>query len=72
MLEISVLEIRMATRYFGERITRNEDPRLLTGQALFVDDVHLPGLAQAAFVRNPYAHVRLVRVDSLCSNSTLI
>ena len=27
----------MVTRYIGERITRNEDSRLLTGQALFVD-----------------------------------
>jgi carbon-monoxide dehydrogenase large subunit len=53
----------MATRYFGERITRNEDPRLLTGQALFVDDVHLPNLAQAAFVRSPYAHARIVHID---------
>ena len=32
----------MVTRYIGERITRNEDSRLLTGQALFVDDVELP------------------------------
>ncbi len=32
----------MVTRYIGERITRNEDARLLTGQALFVDDVELP------------------------------
>ena len=32
----------MVTRYIGERITRNEDRRLLTGQALFVDDVELP------------------------------
>ena len=32
----------MTTRFFGQRITRNEDPRLLTGQALFVDDVALP------------------------------
>ena len=54
----------MATRYFGERIKRNEDPRLLTGQALFVDDVHLPGLAHAAFVRSPYAHARIVRIDT--------
>jgi aerobic carbon-monoxide dehydrogenase large subunit len=53
----------MATRYFGERIKRNEDPRLLTGQALFVDDVHLPGLAHAAFVRSPYAHARIVSID---------
>ena len=32
----------MSTRSFGQRISRNEDPRLLTGQALFVDDVRLP------------------------------
>lgn len=53
----------MATRYFGERIKRNEDPRLLTGQALFADDVHLPGMAHAAFVRSPYAHARIVSID---------
>ena len=29
----------MTTRYFGAPITRNEDARLLSGQALFVDDV---------------------------------
>ena len=49
----------MATRFFGERIKRNEDPRLLTGQALFVDDVKLPNMAHAAFVRSPYAHARI-------------
>ncbi len=54
----------MATRYFGERIKRNEDPRLLTGQALFVDDVHLPGMAHAAFLRSPYAHARVVSIDA--------
>jgi carbon-monoxide dehydrogenase large subunit len=53
----------MATRYFGERIKRNEDPRLLTGQALFVDDVHLPGMAHAVFARSPYAHARIRRID---------
>ncbi len=53
-----------ATRYFGERIRRNEDPRLLTGQALFVDDVHLPQMAHVAFVRSPYAHARLGRIDA--------
>src|SRR3990172_8352664 len=53
----------MATRYFGQRIKRNEDPRLLTGQALFVDDVELPGMLHAAFVRSPYAHARIRRID---------
>lgn len=53
----------MATRYFGERIKRNEDPRLLTGRALFVDDVNLPGMAHVAFVRSPYAHARIKSID---------
>lgn len=53
----------MATRYFGERIKRNEDPRLLTGQALFVDDVNLPGMLHAAFLRSPYAHAKIISID---------
>ncbi len=53
----------MATRYFGERIKRNEDPRLLTGRALFVDDVNLPEMAHIAFVRSPYAHARIKSID---------
>ncbi len=53
----------MATRYFGERIKRNEDPRLLTGQALYVDDVDLPNMLHAAFLRSPYAHARINNID---------
>ncbi len=53
----------MATRYFGERIKRNEDPRLLTGQGLYVDDVDLPNMLHAAFVRSPYAHARINSID---------
>jgi len=49
--------------YFGKRIKRNEDPRLLTGQALFTDDVHLEGMAHAAFHRSPHAHARINSVD---------
>ncbi|MDH7486132.1 MAG: xanthine dehydrogenase family protein molybdopterin-binding subunit [Anaerolineae bacterium] len=53
----------MAKKYVGQRIKRNEDPRLLTGQALFVDDVDLPGMLHAAFLRSDYAHARLVSID---------
>ncbi len=52
-----------ATRNFGKRIKRNEDPRLLTGQALFVDDVDLPEMAHVAFVRSPYAHAQIIDID---------
>lgn len=53
----------MGTRYFGKRIKRNEDPRLLTGNALFTDDVNLPGMLHAAFYRSPYAHARIKSID---------
>ena len=53
----------MTTRYFGERITRNEDPRLLTGRALFVDDVDLPGMLHVAFLRSIHARARIRRID---------
>ncbi len=54
----------MSTRSFGRRIRRNEDPRLLTGQALFVDDVDLPRMGHVAFVRSPYAHARVLSIDA--------
>ena len=53
----------MTKKYVGQRIKRNEDPRLLTGQALFVDDVHLPGMLHAAFLRSAYAHARVTNID---------
>ncbi|RMF89639.1 MAG: xanthine dehydrogenase family protein molybdopterin-binding subunit [Nitrospinota bacterium] len=51
------------TRFFGKPVRRNEDPRLLTGQALFVDDIDLPGMLQVAFYRSPYAHARIEQID---------
>jgi carbon-monoxide dehydrogenase large subunit len=50
-------------KYVGQRIKRNEDPRLLTGQALFVDDVELPAMLHAAFLRSDYAHARIRSID---------
>ncbi|MFP5288335.1 MAG: xanthine dehydrogenase family protein molybdopterin-binding subunit, partial [Thermoanaerobaculia bacterium] len=48
----------------GERIKRNEDPRLLTGRALFVDDINLPDMVHVAFVRSPHAHARILGIDA--------
>ena len=52
----------MTTRAFGAPIPRNEDVRLLTGQALFVDDVELPEMLHAALLRSPLAHARIERI----------
>ena len=42
----------------GARVKRLEDPRLLAGRGRYLDDVTLPGLLHAAFVRSPHAHAR--------------
>src|SRR5664279_5117372 len=53
----------MSTRTLGEPVKRNEDRRLLTGQALFIDDVELPGMLHAALLRSQVAHGRLLKID---------
>jgi carbon-monoxide dehydrogenase large subunit len=53
----------MTTRYLGAPIARNEDRRLLTGRALFVNDAEQPGMLHVDFLRSPHAHARLGAVD---------
>ena len=52
----------MSTRQFGERVQRREDPRLLTGNGRYLDDLGR-GALQAAFVRSPHAHARIVDIE---------
>ena len=53
----------MTYKVIGKRVKRVEDPRLLTGQALFVGDVNLPDMLHAAFLRSDYAHAKLISID---------
>jgi carbon-monoxide dehydrogenase large subunit len=53
----------IAERYTGASIKRSEDPRILTGTGRYVDDIKLPGMLHAAFVRSPLAHARVLSVD---------
>jgi carbon-monoxide dehydrogenase large subunit len=54
----------LAERYTGASIKRSEDPRILTGAGRYVDDIKLPGMLHAAFVRSPLAHGRVLSVDA--------
>jgi carbon-monoxide dehydrogenase large subunit len=54
----------VAERYTGASIKRSEDPRILTGTGRYVDDIKLPGMLHAAFVRSPLAHARVLSVDA--------
>ena len=50
-------------KYIGARVARKEDPRLITGDATFTDDVMLQGMAYMTLVRSPHAHARIRRID---------
>src|SRR5688572_12285707 len=50
-------------RLFGKSIKRREDPRFITGRGQYVDDLKLPGMTYAAFVRSPHAHARITSID---------
>ena len=47
----------------GRRARRQEDPALLQGTGRFVDDIPMPGVLHAAFVRSSLAHARLGAID---------
>jgi aerobic carbon-monoxide dehydrogenase large subunit len=51
-------------RYAGVRVHRVEDDRLLTGRGTFVDDVSLPGMLHACFVRSPFARAAIRGIDT--------
>ena len=48
----------------GARLPRLEDRPLLTGKGRFVDDIVLPGVLHAAFVRSPHPHAVIRRIDA--------
>ena len=61
----------MTTRIFGSGIRRREDPRLITGQASYTDDIQLVGLAHAAIMRSPHGHARITSIDTSAAQSAL-
>ncbi|MBO9382380.1 MAG: molybdopterin-dependent oxidoreductase [Roseiflexus sp.] len=54
----------MSTKLVGQAIKRREDPRLITGQGTFLDDIKLPGMTHACVLRSPYAHAKIKSIDT--------
>ena len=48
----------------GAPLRRVEDPRLITGQGCYVDDIRIEGTLHAAFVRSPEAHALIQSIDT--------
>ncbi len=52
----------MATSILGTSVLRVEDPQLLTGNGTFIENE--PGFAHAVFLRSPFAHARVISIDT--------
>ncbi len=48
----------------GHSMKRKEDPRFIRGQGNFVDDVKLPGMLYMDIVRSPFAHAKILSIDT--------
>jgi len=58
------------TNLIGAPVKRVEDGRLLVGAAKFLDDLKLPGMTHAAILRSPYAHARIVGIDTSAAEAS--
>jgi carbon-monoxide dehydrogenase large subunit len=50
-------------KFVGKPVKRVEDPRLISGEAKYLDDVQLPGMLHAVVLRSPHAHARINSID---------
>ena len=55
---------------FGKRLRRQEDPRLITGTALYLDDLKVPGMLHAIVVRSPYGAANIKSIDTEAALAT--
>ena len=53
----------MGMEGIGARVARKEDKRFITGSGRYVDDMVVPGMKHAVFVRSPHAHAEIVGID---------
>jgi carbon-monoxide dehydrogenase large subunit len=61
---MSAVEQGAGDGYVGQALRRKEDPRLITGSAVYTDDIKLPGMLHATIVRSTEAHARIVSVET--------
>src|SRR5436190_7268104 len=48
---------------FG-RLKRKEDARFIRGKGTYLDDIRLPGMLHGALLRSPFAHAKIVSIDT--------
>jgi CO/xanthine dehydrogenase Mo-binding subunit len=56
-------------KWIGQNMKRVEDPRLLTGDGRYIDDIDLPNMLHVAVLRSPMAHARIVSIDTAAAKA---
>ncbi|MGC8464496.1 MAG: xanthine dehydrogenase family protein molybdopterin-binding subunit [Acidimicrobiales bacterium] len=58
----------------GQRLLRREDPKLLSGESRFTDDLKVPGALHLAVYRSPVAHARIrsISVEAACESPGVV
>ena len=59
----------MSATGIGAPVRRKEDQRFITGKGHYTDDINRPGQAHVYFVRSPYAHAAIKRIDASAARS---
>jgi CO/xanthine dehydrogenase Mo-binding subunit len=60
---IAPQKVEIQKGWAGQSVPRKEDERLLQGEGVFVDDVKRHGMGYLHFVRSPYGHAHITRID---------
>ena len=61
---ISDASVAAGNGVLGQRMLRKEDPALLTGEAVFTNDMKVTGALYLAVLRSPYAHAKILSIDT--------
>ena len=62
--DVAIDDRQTRPKNVGARVRRTEDPRLLTGRGIFVDDRQVKGMLHVAFRRSDHPHARIVSIDT--------
>jgi carbon-monoxide dehydrogenase large subunit len=54
----------VTAHFVGAPLTRREDARVLRGETRYIDDIAIPGVAHAAFVRSPHASAAIESISA--------
>jgi carbon-monoxide dehydrogenase large subunit len=58
-----------ASTGIGARVPRRELKRLLSGHGRYIDDIKLPRMLHACFVRSPHPHAKVISIDTTAATA---